>query len=50
MESRYKLLATVGVRNIEQYNALVKKPKTLDLFPEENGEERKTAPVHRDCH
>jgi DNA segregation ATPase FtsK/SpoIIIE, S-DNA-T family len=44
MENRYKLLATVGVRNIEQYNALMKKPKTLELFPEENGEERKPLP------
>jgi len=43
MESRYKLLATVGVRNIEQYNVLVRKPKTLDLFPEE-AEERKPLP------
>jgi S-DNA-T family DNA segregation ATPase FtsK/SpoIIIE len=44
MESRYKLLATVGVRNIEQYNAFLKKPKTLELFPKENGEERKPLP------
>jgi len=44
MEGRYKLLAAVGVRNIEQYNVLMKKPKTLDLFPEENGEERKPLP------
>jgi DNA segregation ATPase FtsK/SpoIIIE, S-DNA-T family len=34
MENRYKLLATVGVRNIEQYNTLVRKPKTLELFPD----------------
>jgi len=44
MESRYRLLATVGVRNIEQYNALVKKPATLDLFPEESGEEKRPLP------
>jgi S-DNA-T family DNA segregation ATPase FtsK/SpoIIIE len=44
MEGRYKLLAAVGVRNIEQYNVLMKKPKTLDLFPEGNGEERKPLP------
>lgn len=44
MENRYRLLATVGVRNIEQYNTLVRKPKTLELFPEEEGEERKPLP------
>jgi S-DNA-T family DNA segregation ATPase FtsK/SpoIIIE len=44
MENRYKLLATVGVRNIEQYNALLRKPKTLELFPEDETEERKPLP------
>jgi S-DNA-T family DNA segregation ATPase FtsK/SpoIIIE len=44
MENRYKLLATVGVRNIEQYNALLKKPKNLDLFPPEDSTERKPLP------
>lgn len=44
MENRYKLLATVGVRNIEQYNALFKKPKTLELFPEESSVEKKPLP------
>jgi DNA segregation ATPase FtsK/SpoIIIE, S-DNA-T family len=44
MENRYKLLATVGVRNIEQYNTLVKKPKTLELFPEDQAEEKKPLP------
>jgi S-DNA-T family DNA segregation ATPase FtsK/SpoIIIE len=40
MENRYKLLAAVGVRNIEQYNALVAKPKTLELFPVEEIERK----------
>ncbi|MFN8009036.1 MAG: DNA translocase FtsK, partial [Terriglobia bacterium] len=40
MENRYKLLAAVGVRNIEQYNALVNKPKTMDLFPMEEIERK----------
>ncbi|PYV43944.1 MAG: cell division protein FtsK [Acidobacteria bacterium] len=44
MESRYKLLAAVGVRNIEQYNALVKKPKNLELFSEEENSEKKPLP------
>jgi DNA segregation ATPase FtsK/SpoIIIE, S-DNA-T family len=44
MENRYKLLATVGVRNIEQYNALMRKPKTLELFPEDQAEEKKPLP------
>jgi S-DNA-T family DNA segregation ATPase FtsK/SpoIIIE len=44
MENRYKLLATVGVRNIEQYNALIRKPKTLELFPEIPGEEKRPLP------
>jgi DNA segregation ATPase FtsK/SpoIIIE, S-DNA-T family len=44
MENRYKLLATVGVRNIEQYNVLLKKPKNLDLFSAEENSERKPLP------
>jgi S-DNA-T family DNA segregation ATPase FtsK/SpoIIIE len=45
MENRLKLLATVSVRNIEQYNAFLKKPKTLDLFPEEPTDDRKHLPL-----
>ena len=44
MENRYKLLATVGVRNIEQYNTLVKKPKNLDLFAADENSEKKPLP------
>ncbi len=44
MENRYKLLATVGVRNIEQYNTLLRKPRNLELFPEDQNAERK--PLH----
>ncbi len=44
MENRYKLLATVGVRNIEQYNALVRKPKNLELFAEEENVEKRPLP------
>lgn len=44
MENRYKLLAAVGVRNIEQYNALMRRPRSLDLFPEEGEEEKKPLP------
>jgi S-DNA-T family DNA segregation ATPase FtsK/SpoIIIE len=44
MENRYKLLATVGVRNIEQYNTLVKKPKNLDLFETDENSEKKPLP------
>jgi DNA segregation ATPase FtsK/SpoIIIE, S-DNA-T family len=44
MENRYKLLATVGVRNIEQYNALIKKPKNLDLFAADENSEKKPLP------
>jgi DNA segregation ATPase FtsK/SpoIIIE, S-DNA-T family len=44
MENRYKLLAAVGVRNIEQYNALVKKPKNLELFSEEEAAEKRPLP------
>ncbi|MBI4459898.1 MAG: DNA translocase FtsK 4TM domain-containing protein [Acidobacteria bacterium] len=32
MERRLKLLAEKGVRNIEQYNRLVQKPESLNLF------------------
>ena len=35
MENRYKLLASVGVRSIDQFNAFVKKPRNLELFSEE---------------
>jgi DNA segregation ATPase FtsK/SpoIIIE, S-DNA-T family len=44
MENRYKLLATVGVRNIEQYNTLIKKPKNLDLFAADENNEKKPLP------
>ncbi|MEW5975869.1 MAG: DNA translocase FtsK [Acidobacteriota bacterium] len=44
MENRYKLLATVGVRNIEQYNAFVRKPKNLELFSEEEQAQKKPLP------
>jgi S-DNA-T family DNA segregation ATPase FtsK/SpoIIIE len=44
MENRYKLLATVGVRNIEQYNALVRKPQNLELFSDEENAEKKPLP------
>jgi len=44
MENRYKLLATVGVRNIEQYNTLIKKPKNLDLFAADENSEKKPLP------
>ncbi len=35
MERRLKLLAEKGVRNIEQYNRLFDKPRTLSLFGED---------------
>lgn len=35
MENRYKLLASVGVRGIEQFNTFVRKPRNLELFSEE---------------
>lgn len=35
MENRYKLLATVGVRSIDQFNTFVRKPRNLELFSEE---------------
>jgi DNA segregation ATPase FtsK/SpoIIIE, S-DNA-T family len=44
MENRYKLLATVGVRNIDQYNTLLKKPRPLELFPPEGEAEKKPLP------
>ncbi|HVN81356.1 MAG TPA: DNA translocase FtsK [Terriglobia bacterium] len=44
MENRYKVLATVGVRNIDQYNTLLKKPRNLELFPEDQNSERKPLP------
>jgi S-DNA-T family DNA segregation ATPase FtsK/SpoIIIE len=44
MENRYKQLATVGVRNIEQYNTLIKKPKNLDLFAADENSDKKPLP------
>lgn len=44
MENRLRLLATVSVRNIEQYNTLIRKPKTLDLFPEESADAKRPLP------
>lgn len=35
MENRYKLLASVGVRSIDQFNTLVRKPRNMELFSEE---------------
>ncbi len=35
MENRYKLLASVGVRSIDQFNTFVRKPRNLELFSEE---------------
>ena len=35
MENRYKLLASVGVRGIEQFNAFVRKPRNMELFSQE---------------
>lgn len=35
MERRLKVLAEKGVRNIDQYNRLFEKPRTLSLFTEE---------------
>ena len=32
MEDRYKLLASVGVRSIDQFNTFVRKPKNMELF------------------
>jgi S-DNA-T family DNA segregation ATPase FtsK/SpoIIIE len=44
MENRYRILASVGVRNIDQYNALLKKPRNLELFPDDQNAERKPLP------
>ena len=44
MENRYRILASVGVRNIDQYNALLKKPRNLELFPDDQNIERKPLP------
>ncbi len=44
MENRYKQLAAFGVRNIEQYNSLMRRPHTLDLFPEDESEGKKPLP------
>ena len=35
MENRYKLLASVGVRSIDQFNTFVRKPRNMELFSEE---------------
>ncbi len=35
MENRYKLLASVGVRSIDQFNTLVRKPRNMELFSDE---------------
>lgn len=35
MENRYKQLASVGVRSIDQFNAFVRKPRNMELFSEE---------------
>jgi DNA segregation ATPase FtsK/SpoIIIE, S-DNA-T family len=43
MESRLKLLAQRGVRNIEQYNRTFQKPQSLSLF--ENKEETEHKPL-----
>ncbi|MBI3896248.1 MAG: DNA translocase FtsK [Acidobacteria bacterium] len=39
MERRLKLLAEKGVRNIEQYNRLMQKSESLNLFEEESAQE-----------
>ena len=44
MENRYKLLASVGVRSIDQYNTFVRKPRNLDLFSEEQTASLKPLP------
>ena len=35
MENRYKLLASVGVRGIDQFNTFARKPRNMELFSEE---------------
>ena len=47
MEERYKLLAAVGVRNIEQYNRNLRLAQTENNGPvlDDNGNEVKTLPV-----
>ena len=44
MENRYKLLATVGVRSIDQFNTFVQKPRNLELFSEEQNAALKPLP------
>ena len=44
MENRYKLLATVGVRSIDQFNTFVRKPRNLELFSEEQNAALKPLP------
>lgn len=36
MENRYKLLASVGVRSIDQFNTFARKPRNMELFSEEH--------------
>ena len=43
MEDRYKLLASVGVRSIDQFNTFVRKPKNMELFA--NSEENPLKPL-----
>ena len=47
MENRYKLLATVGVRSIDQFNTFVQKPRNLELFSEEQNAALKPPAFHR---
>ncbi len=44
MENRYKLLASVGVRSIDQFNTFVQKPRNLELFSEEQNATLKPLP------
>ena len=44
MENRYKMLASVGVRSIDQFNTFVKKPRNLELFSEEQNATLKPLP------
>ena len=44
MENRYKLLASVGVRSIDQFNTFVRKPRNLELFLEEQNAALKPLP------
>ena len=44
MEARYKLLASVGVRSIDQFNSFVKKPKNMELFANSEENPMKSLP------